>query len=391
MPDADAGTIPLANQRSAFAVPDDVAYFNTASLSPMLHRALDAGHEALRRRAAPWTIDTPDWFSGVERLRGLVAGLFGGDAEGVALVPASSYGLATVARNLPIRPGETIVVPQEEYPSAVYTWRTCARDTGARIVTVRRAAGQGWADAVVAAVDRGTAVVSVPQVHWTDGALVDLDAVADRCRQVGAHLVIDASQSLGAMPLDVTTLKPDAVVSVGYKWLLGPVGRAYLWLAEQHRDGRPLEENWIARAGADDFAALVDYRDDYQPGARRFDQGARTLLELTPVAIAALEQIHEWGVERIAAALRRVTADITDRLGAQGLVPSAPANGRGPHLLGVPVPPEARDGLLPALERAGCHAGLRGTSLRIAPHLHVTPDDVDRLVAAVAAALHGGS
>src|SRR5829696_2119740 len=97
MPDADAGTIPLANQRSAFAVPDDVAYFNTASLSPMLHRALDAGHEALRRRAAPWTIDTPDWFSGVERLRGLVAGLFGGDAEGVALVPASSYGLATVA------------------------------------------------------------------------------------------------------------------------------------------------------------------------------------------------------------------------------------------------------------------------------------------------------
>src|SRR5829696_8582886 len=294
-------------------------------------------------------------------------------------------------RNLPIRPGETIVVPQEEYPSAVYTWRTCARDTGARIVTVRRAAGQGWADAVVAAVDRGTAVVSVPQVHWTDGALVDLDAVADRCRQVGAHLVIDASQSLGAMPLDVTTLKPDAVVSVGYKWLLGPVGRAYLWLAEQHRDGRPLEENWIARAGADDFAALVDYRDDYQPGARRFDQGARTLLELTPVAIAALEQIHEWGVERIAAALRRVTADITDRLGAQGLVPSAPANGRGPHLLGVPVPPEARDGLLPALERAGWHAGLGGKSLRIAPHLHVTPDDVDRLVAAVAAALHGGS
>ncbi|MGH9261264.1 MAG: aminotransferase class V-fold PLP-dependent enzyme, partial [Acidimicrobiales bacterium] len=202
-----------------------------------------------------------------------------------------------------------------------------------------------------------------------------------------ARLVVDASQSLGVIPLDVTAVRPDFVVSVGYKWLLGPVGRSYLWVAEEHRQGRPLEENWIARAGAEDFSALVDYRDEYQPGARRFDQGQRTLLELTPMAIAALEQIHEWGVERIGAALGATTAAIVERIGRFGLAPSAPSAERSPHILGIAVPAEARARVLPALEQEGCHAALRGSSLRVAPYLHVDDADIDRLVTALASAI----
>ena len=110
------------------------------------------------------------------------------------------------------------------------------------------------------------------------------------------------------MPLDVAALRPDFVVSVGYKWLLGPFGRGYLWVAEEHREGRPLEENWILRAGSDDFARLVDYRDEYLPGARRYDQGARTLFEITPMAVAALEQILAWGPPRIASSQPYSTA-----------------------------------------------------------------------------------
>jgi selenocysteine lyase/cysteine desulfurase len=383
---------PIGSERPAFAVPDDIAYFNTASLAPLLRRAVDAGHEAVRRRSAPWAIQTRDWFDDVERLRTLAGTALGLDVEGVALVPASSYGMAVAARNLAPRAeaGEAVLVLAEEYPSGIYTWRRLADDTGSEIVTVRREAGQSWTDAVLAALDGHggqIGIVSVPNVHWTDGARLDLPAVARRTHAVGAALVIDASQSLGVMPLDVDELRPDFVVSVGYKWLLGTVGRSFLWVAEQHRDGRPVEENWITRAGADDFAALVDYTDEYQPGARRFDQGARMLFETTPIAIAGLEQLGSWGVADVEAALGRVTAAIAGRLASLGLEPSVPEAERSPHILGIAVPESARDRIVPALEEAHCFAALRGSTLRIAPHLHTTEADIDTLATALASSL----
>ncbi|WP_214405407.1 aminotransferase class V-fold PLP-dependent enzyme [Pseudonocardia lacus] len=368
--------------RAAFDVPPGIAYFDTANLSPHLHRVREAGEAALRRRGRPWTITGADWFTDVERLRGLFGALIGTDAEAIALVPATSYGMAVAARNLALAPGDRVLVLAEEYPSGVHTWRVAARAAGAEVVTVAREAGQSWAGAVLDALDERVAVVSVPNVHWTDGALVDLPAVAAGARAAGARLVVDGSQSIGAMPFDVGELRPDFAMSVGYKWLLGPFGLGYLYVAEQHRDGQPIEQNWINRAGSQDIARLLDYPDEYQPGARRFDVGQRTGFELVPMAVAALEQVAAWGVERIAAELARVTATIGARAAALGFDP-APADGRGPHMLGLAVPDSRRDGVLPALAAAGCFASVRGRSLRVAPHLHVTGDDVEQLVAAL--------
>ncbi len=235
----------LGAQREAFAVPPEIAYFNTATLSPQLHAVREAGEAALARRGRPWTITADDWFADVERLRNLFGALVGGDADGVALVPATSYGFAVAARNLALQHGDRILVLAEEYPSGVYSWQATARATGAEIVTVRRAHGATWTEAILDALDDGIGVVSVPNVHWTDGALVDLDAVASRTHEIGARLVIDGSQSIGAMPFDVRSLRPDFVMSVGYKWLLGPLGVSYLYVAEEHRGGAPVEENWI--------------------------------------------------------------------------------------------------------------------------------------------------
>lgn len=383
----DSGEVAgLGSQRSAFDVPEGVAYFNTANLSPLLHSVRAAGELALRKRGQPWTVRAEDWFAGVERLRALFAALVGGDADGVALVPATSYGFAVAARNIELGAGQHILVLAEEYPSGIYTWRRLTSQSGAQIQTVMREAGQTWTEAVLAAFDERVGLVSVPNVHWTDGALVDLGQVAARSHELGARLVIDASQSLGAMPLNVATLRPDFVVCVGYKWLLGPFGRGYLWAAAQHRQGQPLEENWILRAGSEDFARLVDYRDDYQPGARRYDQGERTLFELTPMAVAAAEQLLAWGVEHIAATLGHVTADIAERVTSLGLGVST-TEPRGPHMLGVRLPGDARERILPALAQAKCFAALRGDALRISPHLHVTPADVDRLIDTLARTL----
>ena len=97
-------------------------------------------------------------------------------------------------------------------------------------------------------------MVSVPNVHWTDGAAARPRGGRRARARARRALVIDASQSAGAMPLDAARLRPDFLVSVGYKWLLGPFGLGFLHVAEQHRDGEPLEHNWIARAGSEDFA-----------------------------------------------------------------------------------------------------------------------------------------
>ena len=228
-------------------------------------------------------------------------------------------------------------------------------------------------------------MVSVPNVHWTDGALVDLAAVAARTRDVGARLVIDGSQSIGAMPLDVGELRPDFVVSVGYKWLLGPFSVGYLYVAEEHRQGEPLEENWILRAGSEDFARLVDYRDEYQPGARRFDVGERTKFELTPMAIAALEQLL-----RVAGPPCRRHAGRGDRRHRPPRArtrarPAAAATSAGRTCSACGSRTTSAGAYCPRSPRRGCYAAVRGGSLRISPHLHTTAADVERLLAALAA------
>lgn len=373
----------LESQRHLFSMPPEVAYFNTATLSPHLHSVRAAGDAALERRGRPWTVTSDQWFGDVERLRSLFGELVGADAEAIALVPATSYGFAVAAKNLPLAEGDRVVVLAEAYPSGVYTWRGATRAVGAEIVTARRTEGQSWADAVLDVLDERVAVVSVPNVHWTDGSLVDLPVVAARTHEVGAKLVVDASQSLGAMPLDAVALGADYVTTVGYKWLLGPMAMGYLYVAEEHRDGQPIEENWILREGSQDFGRLVDYRDEYLPGARRFDVGQRSKFELVPMATAALEQLLAWEVPRTAATLARVTDTIADRATDLGLHP-VPADQRGPHLLGLQLPDTARDTILPSLAAAGCYAAVRGDSLRISPHLHVTDDDIDRLIGALA-------
>jgi selenocysteine lyase/cysteine desulfurase len=378
---------PLPVQRELFDIPDDVAYFNCASLSPELRAATEAGAGALARRARPWRIASADWFSDVEERRALFARLAGVDADGVAMVPATSYGLAVAAANLTARPGQRVLVLADDYPSNWYTWRRFAARTGAEVVAVERGDGRSWADVVVEATDERTAVVAVLAVHWTDGGAVDLAAIGDRAREAGAALVVDASQALGAMPLDLAAIRPDYLVSVGYKWLLGPFALGYLYVAEDRRDGVPLEENWISRLGSEDFAALTDYQGRYQPGARRFDVGQRTAFETTPMAVAALRQLLDWEVPRITATLGRVTGRIQREVEALGL--TLTSSDRVPHMLGIGLPDQARARVAGALADAGVFAGVRGSSLRVSPHLWTTDQDIERLVGALSTATSG--
>jgi selenocysteine lyase/cysteine desulfurase len=375
----------LPNQRHLFDIPEDIAYLNCAAMTPQMRSVRTAGEAALTRNAQPWKIRAEDWFSESEELRQLFARIIGASAESVAIIPASSYGLAIAAANLQAGPEDRIVLVAEDFPSNVYTWRAFTARTGATLVTVQREAGQPWAEALCNAIDGRTKVVAVPNVHWTDGALIDLKRVGQAAREAGAALVVDASQSIGAMPLDVSDLRPDYLVSVGYKWLLGPMSLGYLYVDAMHHTDTPIEQNWIARQGSENFASLVDYQDEYRSGARRFDVGQRPNLTLTPMAIAALRQIQQWEVTRIAAALSKVTGRVEEQARALGL--EVTREPRAPHIIGIRLPKGELQAIAGLLARNHVYVGVRGSAIRVSPHLHVTDADIDRLFLTLAKAL----
>lgn len=374
----------LANQRHLFDIPDDVAWFNCAYMAPLLRAVSKAGEDGIHRKVRPWTITPPDFFTDAERARELFARLVGCDAGSVALTPSASYGASVAARNISIRAGQTIVILDQQYPSNVYAWMEAVREAGARLLNVARPVGGAWTDAVVDAIDDHTAVAALPHCHWTDGALMDLDRIGARCREVGAALVLDLTQSLGALPFNVNAVRPDFITVACYKWLLGPYASGFLYVAPGYHGGKPIEYNWITRGGSEDFARLVEYRDDYQPGARRFDMGERANFHVLPMSIAALEQVLEWGVDAIASTLDARTRAIADRAATLGLV-SLPGNLRAGHFLGLRFPQGMPPGLLDALIRRRVFVSVRGDSLRVTPHLYNTDADVDRLFDALEA------
>ena len=376
----------LPCQRALFDIPRDVAWLNCAYMSPLSRAALAAGEAGLRRKAQPWRIAPADFFDGAEEARGLFARLVGADADGVAIVPAASYGVALAAVNLPVAAGRRIVTLRDQFPSNVYAWRELARRKGAEVVAIE-APSQGDATAAVLdAIDGRCAVAALPNVLWTTGARLDLARIGARCREVGAALALDLTQSAGAMPTDFAAIRPDFAVAAAYKWLMGPYSVGFLYVAPRWREGRALEENWINRAGSEDFAALVDYRDAYQPGARRFDMGERANFALMPAAVAALRQLLDWTPEAIAATLGAYTADLARRAQALGLT-ATPDALRGPHYLSLALPEGAPADLPARLAARGVHVSRRGRSLRVTPHLYNDATDADRFIGALGASL----
>jgi selenocysteine lyase/cysteine desulfurase len=368
-----------------FEIPSSITYLNLANLSPQLQSVTQAGIDAVRSRASPWTMTGENWFSSAEQLRALMGELLGTPADAVALVPAVSYGMAVAAANVPIRPGSSIVLLDQDFPSNVYTWREAARKHGAEFIMIPRDPS-GWTEPLLRAITPRTAVVCVPPCHFADGTTVDLERVSRRTHQVGAALIVDATQALGAMPLDLAAIDPDFLLAAGFKWLLGAYGLTYLYASPRWQaTGVPIEQTWASRKDSHAFHRLTEYRDDLCPGARRFDAGAHTQFMHTAMCAAALRQVLSWSVASIQASL----APLVDRIAACAELAGyqvAPAAERARHMIGI----RFRDGLpprlAPALATAQVYASIRGDALRISPYLYNTHSDIDRLFATIAVA-----
>ncbi len=373
----------------AFRLPSDLHYLNCAYMSPLPREVEAAGILGIRRKRNPSGIRPPDFFQETEELRSLYGGLLEGvESDSVAVLPAVSYGVAVAARNAGSLKGRNVVVARDQFPGNVYAWMAGARRQGGELRMVDpppssasgEGRGAGWSRRLAEAIDEQTAVVALGPVHWADGTRFDLEAVGARAREVGALLVVDATQSLGADPFPMTSVRPDAVISAAYKWLLGPYSMALGYFGERIQGGIPLEEGWITRAGSQDFRGLVDYTEAYAPGAIRYDVGERSNFILTPMTVAGLRLVHQWTPRRIREHCAALTGPLARTLREEGHQVEE-ERWRAPHILGVRL----REGVdmervRMSLEHRNVHVSLRGDAVRISPHVYNGPEDMAALV-----------
>ena len=378
----------IPNQRSLFDIPDDVAYLNCAYLSPLMRPVLEAGDWGLRRKARPWEIEAKDFWEEPNRARRLFAALITADPEGVAVVPSASYGMATAALNLPLGRGENVLVLADQFPSNVTHWADLAAVNGATLVEVARPVDSDWTPAILEAINAGTGIVALPNCHWTDGTLIDLVAVGARCREVGAALALDITQSAGAMEFDVGAVQPDFLVAAGYKWLMAPYSVGFLWVAPQHRAGKPLELGFIARAEHPRFKHLSNYDMPFEVAGHRFDVGESGNFALMPAACAAMKQLVKWGPAAVQETLAAFTAPITDWARQRGLL-VADDRLRAGHYVGIRFPGGLPEGAVQRLAARNVFVSQRSDSLRITPHLYNTEIDRAHLLEGIAALLEG--
>ncbi|HSK18296.1 MAG TPA: aminotransferase class V-fold PLP-dependent enzyme [Longimicrobiales bacterium] len=385
---------PLDCRRADFSLPPDVHYLNCAYMGPLPRRVQEAGFAGVRAKGVPTSIEPSDFFRDSDTARSMFAQIIGArDVSRVAIVPSVSYGVATVARNVRCGAGATIVIAQEQFPSNVYAWRRLAAATGAELRMIGPASdgarGESWSEALIGAIDERCAVVALPHVHWTDGTRFDLERIGERARDVGAAFVIDGTQSIGALPFDAERIRPDAVICAAYKWLLGPYGIGFAWYGERFDDGVPIEETWIGREGSEDFQHLVDYRDTYQPGAVRYDVGERSNIILLPMVIESMRLVLECGAERIQQYCDTLMQPALEEASALGFRIEA-RSWRGAHLLGLRAPATLDLGALGAgLRQRNVFASLRGTALRLAPHVYNDEHDVAALMDVLRSAVRG--
>lgn len=373
-------------QRDLFQLDETVAYLNGAYMSPQLKSVTAAGQHALQLKAAPNKVGMTHFFDQVTHVRAAFARLINAAEAGrVAIIPSVSYGIATVAKNLPLSAGQHIIIAQDQFPSNYYSWARLADERGATLKTVGvpdgSDKGHRWNAAILEAITPDTAAVALSHVHWAEGVLFDLAAIRQRTREVGAWLIIDGTQSVGALPFDVEVLDVDALICGAYKWLMAPYGTAVAWYGPAMDGGTPIEESWINRKGSDNFQQLVNYQSEYLPLAGRYCMGEQSNWLLLPMMETAFQQLLAWRPDRIQAYCQALNAPFLKELAAMGYQ-ILPEDQRAHHLVGIGLPPGVdMPTVQHALSQAGVLVSVRGASIRVAPHVYNTAADWSRLMA----------
>lgn len=354
---------------------DGTTYLDTAAHGVMPRATAAAVQRSLEANLRPDRFDDADFFAVTNRLRTSLARLVGGSPHEIALTTGATTGLQALAHALRWQPGDEIVTATNEFPIQYTSWKPLEKRAGAvlKVVEPRH---------VIDAITPRTRVVSVSHVRFDDGALLDVRPLADACHARGALLVLDVSQSCGAIPVDVKAFGIDAMVGAGYKWLLSPYGTGFFWVSDALLDALlPGPFSWAAQSattlGTMNFVDPEPSRD-----AKRWDAAeAATDLNLNLMAMSAsLDLVAGFG-DAVVRHGRQLIDALFARL-PEHCTPVSPlsAEARGPFGCFVTRGAETTAALHERLRRANVVVSLRGGRIRVAPHLFNTVGDIERLV-----------
>jgi selenocysteine lyase/cysteine desulfurase len=375
----------LTCQKELFSLNDESTYINCAYMSPLLKSVEEAGIDGIKRKRIPANTTPSDFFAETEILREKYAQLINvKDPKRIVIIPSVSYGISTVAKNVRLKKGQKVLVLSEQFPSNYYPWkRLCDEQEGVlEIIDAPKSAsrGEAWNEKILNAINESVAVLAMAHVHWADGTLYDLEAIRKKCTSVGALLIIDGTQSVGALPFDVEKIQPDALICAGYKWLLGPYSIGLAYYGKAFDNGIPLEENWINRHESENFAGLINYNDHYQTGSLRYEVGEHSNFILVPMMLTAIKQINSWGIANIQSYCRDLFTDANDQLIDYGYTIEDPKY-RSSHLFGIRNSDVSKlEKVKLSLQENNVSVSVRGDAIRVAPHLYNDKADVEKFV-----------
>nr|WP_321245294.1 aminotransferase class V-fold PLP-dependent enzyme [uncultured Psychroserpens sp.] len=371
----------LQNQKQLFDIPEDITYLNIASQSPAFKSIYEAGLKGLKQKSRPYTIFGSDYFEPVVELKKLFAELIDvEDHNRIASIPSVSYGMATVTNNIMLNEGDEILVIDEQFPSNYYSWKNLADRYNATIKTISSIKDERWDTSILKAITDKTAVVAMGHIHWSNGNLFDLKAISKKAKQHNALLIIDGSQSIGALPFSVKDIQPDALICAGYKWLFGPYGCAYAYFGEHFDNGKPLEENWSNRLDSENFASLTNYQPEYKPLANRYTVGESGNFIYVKMQIEALKQVIGWTPAGIQDYCRSISYKATQQLIDLGCH-IEDSEYRTHHLFGIKLPEQLDIKKLKiALQEQQIFVSFRGQYIRISCHLFNTEAHFENLI-----------
>lgn len=383
----------MQNQKHLFDIPKDITYLNIASQSPSFKAMYDAGIEGLKQKSRPYKIRVSDYFEPVIELKKLFAQLIDADDfNRIATIPSASYGIATVANNIVLKEHDEILIIDEQFPSNVYTWQKLAEKYNATIKTISPPKSDTnrvklWNEAILNAINSNTAVIAMGNIHWSNGSLFDLKAVSKKAKQYNALLIVDGSQSIGALPFSIKEIQPDALICAGYKWLFGPYGCAYAYYGTYFDNGNPIEENWSNRLNSENFARLTNYEPRYKPLANRYSVGESGNFIYVRIQIEALKQVIEWSPKAIQSYCKNISAEAVKELKALGCY-IEDSEYRTHHLFGIRLPDKLNvEALKKDLSNKNIFVSFRGNYIRISCHLFNTSEDFKPLISCIASHL----
>lgn len=369
-------------RREEFPLTATTAYLNHASIGPFPQRTISALDAMNRAFGEPHILERSGQLSALDGVRAAVARLCGAAPERVAFTGSLGHGISIAAAGLSAASGDEVIVPHAEYPSLALPF-LAQEQRGLRVVWApKNADGRTDLDAIAGRITTRTRAIALSHVEFADGFRNDLRALASLCRERDIVLVVDATQSLGAVPIDVDGWGVHAIAAHGYKWVHAGFGIGVLVLSEEG-----LERIRPTHAGSQSISgdAFVDEQTlVWKQSAGRFETGSQpfTLLAGLGASISLLEEV---GTQRILPHALELLDAV--KVGAEELgytVASSWAPEERSQIIALTTGSrEADERVQQALSDAGVATALRPKGVRIAPTFYNDMSDVARLLEAL--------